>query len=141
MLHALAAHVVAVLLPAHATEQLLAHTPQFVTDEVVLISQPVEYNPSQLPHPALHDPTAHAPPLHEGVPLLTVQTVHATPQAVGSVSDRHAPAQAWNPALHVNPQATPSHVAVEFAGGVHGAHAAPQVLVLELSAHAAPHWW
>jgi len=37
----------------------------------------------------------------------------------------------------VNPQDTPSHVAVEFAGGAHGAHDdVPHELVLVLSTHA-----
>jgi len=41
--------------------------------------------------------------------------------------------------LHVNPHDTPSHVAVEFAGGAHGVHDAPHDAVLVFSAHDAPH--
>jgi len=42
--------------------------------------------------------------------------------------------------LHVKPQDTPSHVAVELAGGVQGVHEAPHEFVLVLLEHAAPHW-
>jgi hypothetical protein len=43
--------------------------------------------------------------------------------------------------LHVNPHEVPSHVAVAFAGGAHGAHDAPQLATLALSTHASPHPW
>jgi hypothetical protein len=41
----------------------------------------------------------------------------------------------------VKPQFVPSHVAVEFAGGVHAAHEDPHELIDVLSAHAALHVW
>jgi hypothetical protein len=42
--------------------------------------------------------------------------------------------------LHTKPQLAPSHVAVAFAGGVHGAHDAPQESTLVVLAHDEPHW-
>jgi hypothetical protein len=42
--------------------------------------------------------------------------------------------------LQPNPHDVPSHVAVAFAGGVHGVQNVPQVEVLMFEAHALPHW-
>lgn len=43
--------------------------------------------------------------------------------------------------MHENPQLVPSHVAVEFAGGVHAEQLAPQLLTLVLLTHAPEQLW
>ncbi|PZR11985.1 MAG: hypothetical protein DI536_16810 [Archangium gephyra] len=43
--------------------------------------------------------------------------------------------------LHVKSQLAPLHVAVPFAGGLHGVHELPQELIEVFDAHAAPHAW
>ncbi len=43
--------------------------------------------------------------------------------------------------MHLKPQLTPSHVAVAFAGGVHGVHEAPHVAGLELLTHVLLQAW
>ncbi len=43
--------------------------------------------------------------------------------------------------MHVNPQDTPSHVAVEFAGGEHGVHEVPHELTLVSLTHAPLQLW
>jgi hypothetical protein len=46
------------------------------------------------------------------------------------------------PVLQVNPQLVPSHVAVAFAGAVHGVQLAePHVCTLVFSAQLDPHTW
>jgi hypothetical protein len=42
---------------------------------------------------------------------------------------------------HVKPQLVPSHVAVEFAGGVHAEHDEPHVAVALLLTHTPPQLW
>ncbi len=52
------------------------------------------------------------------------------------------PPQLWNPALHVKPHETPSHVADELAGGVHATHElVPQLFVLVLLTHTPAQLW
>lgn len=74
------------------------------------------------------------PPLHVGVVFAgapVLQLVQEPPQCDAS-SATHDPLQLTNPELHVNPQLTPSHVAVAFAGAEHGLQLDPQLEVLKM---------
>jgi hypothetical protein len=63
------------------------------------------------------------------------------PHELTDMFDTQAPPQLWKPALHMNPQLVPSHVAVAFDGGTHGVHDAPHVITLVLIAQLAPQAW
>ncbi len=76
------------------------------------------------------------------------QFVEQSPQCVGSIlvdaSQPLAalPSQSAKSALHVNPQALPSHVGVALGGDGQGAHEVlPQVIRLVFETHAPPHAW
>jgi hypothetical protein len=55
--------------------------------------------------------------------------------------DAHTPEHRWNPAAHWKLQSVPSHVAVAFAGTMHGEHDAPHVATSVLTAQLDPHAW
>ena len=59
--------------------QRIPQAPQLNT-VLSAVSQPVLVRPSQLPKPALHEPMAQAPPVHEGVALAGAQALPQAPQ-------------------------------------------------------------
>src|SRR5262245_31723907 len=67
------------------TAQARPHLPQFLTSLASEASQPLAALPSQLPNPALHEPTAHWAPTHAGTPLATLQGRPQAPQLATSV--------------------------------------------------------
>jgi hypothetical protein len=82
-------------------------------------------------------------PLHVATPLGSPgHGVHEAPQVAGELLSSQAPAQSWKPALQVKLQLVPLQVAVALAGALHGVHeVVPQLLTLELLAHAPLHRW
>jgi hypothetical protein len=109
--------------------QVFPHAPQWLALELVLVSQPFDALPSQLPKPALQLPTPQAPPAQAGVALGTVQAFPHAPQwlALVPVLVSHPfdalPSQLPKPALQFpTPQAPEAQVGVAFAS----AHAAAQ---------------
>lgn len=70
----------------------LPHAPQLLLSPLRLVSHPLPGLRSQSPNPALHDAIVQTPLAQVGVPLLTVQAMHAfplLPQAVNVVPDTH----------------------------------------------------
>jgi hypothetical protein len=63
-------------------EQAAPQAPQFVTLVSVLVSQPLAWLPSQLPHPALQVDTRHDPLPQDSVAFGRLQTVPHVPQFV-----------------------------------------------------------
>jgi hypothetical protein len=62
-----------------AVVQVELQLPQWVTVDVISVSQPLVAFTSQSPHPALQ-PIWHAPETHVGVPWLALQTLVHEPQ-------------------------------------------------------------
>jgi hypothetical protein len=108
-------------------------------------SQPLAAFASQLPYPA-EQVSPHAPEVHVAVPFAgTGQTVHAAPQAAGSLSPApagtHFAPQRWLPAGQVAPQVSFTHVAVPPAGTGQGVHAAPHWVGSVFATHLPVHAW
>lgn len=82
--HVLLLHV-PVPLPKLGPGQVCPHEPQLPALFVVLVSQPVAYEPSQLAKPALHEATVQIPDTHAAVPFATEQTLPQVPQLLTSV--------------------------------------------------------
>jgi hypothetical protein len=107
------------------------HAPQFADDALVFVSQPFEAAPSQLPKPAVHVPTAQAPPTHVDVALASEHAAPHAPQldAVVRRSVSHPlvtrPSQLPKPALHAMPQRPAAHDATPLVA-LHAAPHAPQ---------------
>jgi len=73
--------------PAHVADALgkehrVPQPPQFTADVRTSVSQPLPSFPSQLPKPAEHPATAHAPPLHSGDAFGSEQARPQLPQFV-----------------------------------------------------------
>jgi hypothetical protein len=64
--------------------QALPQAPQLVALLVVLVSQPFDAVPSQLPQPTLHE-IEQAPAVQEGVPLTEEHAEPQAPQLAGFV--------------------------------------------------------
>src|SRR5438094_7416902 len=98
--------------------QTTPHPPQLFALVLMLVSQPFAALPSQLPDPALHAATPHAPAEHAAVPLAAEHTVPHAPQLLTLlatlVSHPSAPLllQSLNPALH----AATTHAPLAQAG-------------------------
>src|SRR5688572_26033814 len=69
-----------------------------------------------------------------------VIAVESGPTGRGAIG-RQLPKDSAKPGLQVKPQVVPSQVAVEFAGGAHGEHEAPQLLMLLSSTQSPLHAW
>ena len=113
---------------ACGSEQVRPHIPQLVADVLRLVSQPLAAFASQLPKPALHAATAHAPLVHAGVAL---GSEHARP---------HAPQ--WLTALRVlvsQPLATFMSQSPKPAAQVMAQRPAVQAAVPLAVLHALPH--
>ncbi len=96
-----------------------------------------------------------AVPLHVATPFAgTGHGVHEPPQVATSLFDTHAPLHTCcpaghvrtqvdpigaKPALQVNPQVVPLHVATPFAGTGHGVHELPQVATALFDTHVPLH--
>lgn len=80
--------------------------------------------------------------IHDVVPQLIVLVfdTHVAPHRCVPTAQTQVDPEATNPALQVNPHVVPLHVAVPFAGAMHGVHeVAPQLIVLVFATHIAPH--
>ena len=55
--------------------------------------------------------------------------------------DTHCPLHRWKPPLHVNPHSVPLHLAVAFAGAVHGVQLSPHDDTLSLRTHSLLQSW
>ncbi len=123
------------------------HEAQLLTLVFRLVSQPSAVTMLQLPNPALHAEITHVPAEQPGVAFANEQLVLQFPQRVESVlrfvsqPSAESPLQFPYPATHAKLHAVPSHVDVALAGTVQGVHDAPQLLTLELLAHAPPQLW
>jgi hypothetical protein len=99
----------------------MPHAPQFCASFDVFTSQPFATCPSQLPKPALHGPTPHAPAEHTGVAFGVTQAFPQLPQLctldVMFTSQPFATtaSQSPNPASHAAmPHTAAEHIGVAF---------------------------
>ena len=90
--------------------------------------------PAQRRKPELQT-SPHDTPSHVGVEFVPPgQAVHAPPQLLIELLDRHWLPQRWKPESHTKSQLDPLQLGVAFAGVVQAAHALPQNRKLELQA-------
>ena len=108
------------------------HAPQWASVVLVLVSQPFEATPSQLPKPALQVATAHAPAAQAAVAL---GSEHARPHAPQCAAVERVlvsqpfeglPSQSPKPVAQVNPHAPDAHEGVALAGDGHAFPQRPQ---------------
>jgi hypothetical protein len=88
-----------------AAVQRVPHAPQLLLSPPRFVSHPFAATPSQLPNPALHEPSAHAPAVHVALALSKPQVIPHAPQVCGlerSASQPFAglPSQSAKPARH-----------------------------------------
>jgi hypothetical protein len=110
------------------------HAPQFERLVLVLVSQPFEALPSQLPKPALHAPSVQTPPGHVSAALARLQVTLQSPQSVSVAMLRSQPllalpSQFLKFAAHVGTHAPAVHVVVPLAF-VHDVVHEPHVAVV-----------
>jgi hypothetical protein len=101
-----------------APEQGLPHAPQWALLVLRLASQPLAALPSQLPKPAAHAPTVHAPAAQPAVALGSEQGRSHPPQwatvvrVLVSQPLLAIPSQSPSPAVQARAHTPPTHVAV-----------------------------
>lgn len=116
--------------------QMCPQTPQFGVDDRMSVSQPSAALPLQSAKPVEQAAMVQAPTVQPAVAFGRVQAWPQVPQLVAVVRRSTsqpfpaAPSQSAKFALQVKPQLVPLHVALAFAGTVHGAHDDPQLAVL-----------
>ena len=137
MEHWLLTHLADPLVTEHDRPQ----PPHAVTVLVVLVSQPLETCPSQLPQPVLQE-MEQTPSEHEGVPLTVEQAELQAPQCSGLVDVltsqpfESSPSQLANGATQERTLQTPVVQVVVALGSVQAMPQSPQLpVVLTLVSH------